>query len=106
MRDSSILRLQRLSACLLLVLGCVQAPLAASGQSDEQRAWDQERVTELAVQLAVATRELRREIRRDPTNRGRTQDAITVRLRDHLRVIEHETRFLASELQAGVIIRD
>ena len=93
--------LLRFGVCLLLVAG-MQLPHPATGEDTSSAAWDQERVTELAVELAVTTRGLRREVRRSiPSDRGRTQAHRRHRLLDHLRVLQRETRFLAAELEAG-----
>ena len=94
------LRLARLAGLLLLAVGLAHVPLSAASQ--EGASWDQERVTELAVQLAVTTRGLRREIRRSmPSDISAMQANRRHRLIDHMRVIQSETRFLAAELEAG-----
>ena len=100
MSDHSLLRRQRfLGACLVLALAHV--PFPAAGEDAANVAWDQTRVTELAVQLAVTMRDLRGELRRGTTgNRGRGPHSRHVLL-DQLRVLERETRFLAAELEAG-----
>ena len=99
--DSKRLRLSRLSACVLLVLGLAFAPLPAASKADGV-VWDQERVTELAVELAVTVRGLRNEVRRSIRGeRGAAQASRRNRLLDHLRILQNETRFLAAELEAG-----
>ena len=94
------LRLSRIGTCLLLVVGLALATLPAASES--HTAWDQERVTKLAVELAVTVRGLRNEVRRSiRDDRATTQVNRRHRLMDHLRVLQNETRFLAAELEAG-----
>ena len=93
------LRLSRIGICLLIVVGLALAPLSAL--SEKHSAWDQERVTKLAVELAVTMRGLRREVRRIRDDRASTQVNRRHRLIDHLRMLQNETRFLAAELEAG-----
>lgn len=104
MRDRNLirpLRFLRLVACLLLAFGLVHVALPATSQGIANAEWDQKRVTELAVQLAVTMRDLRGEVRRGTTgDRGRAPHSRNMLL-DQLRVLERETRFLAAELEAG-----
>ena len=94
-------RILQLLACLALVLAPAQLPLPAAAEGAANAEWDQQRVTELAVQLAVATRDLRSQVRTGfPAERGLPQARIH-RLLDHLRVLQNETRFLSAELEAG-----
>jgi len=92
-----------LHVCLALVLWSLAIPVGSYASSHEAAkvAWDQARVTELAVQLAVTMRDLRGELRRTTTDdRGRAPHSRHLLL-DQLRVLERETRFLAAELEAG-----
>jgi hypothetical protein len=102
MRNRYLLRprpMFRLGAAALLFL-CLGATSPAA--SKDTAKWDQEQVTKLAVELAVTTRGLRREVRRSiPDNRATTRVHTRNRLLDHLRVLQNETRFLAAELEAG-----
>ena len=100
MRDRDPRRRPRfLGACLVLALAHV--PFPAASEDAANTAWDQTRVTELAVQLAVTMRDLRGEVRRGTTgDRGRAPHSRNMLL-DQLRVLERETRFLAAELEAG-----
>jgi hypothetical protein len=90
----------RAGARLLIALSLAITPLPAASNSHGQ--WDQERVTELAVELAVTMRGLRTEVRRSiPGNRATTNPNRRRRLLDNLRLLQSETRFLAAELEAG-----
>jgi len=94
------LRLSQIGTCLLLAVGLALAPVPAASDSHAQ--WDQERVTKLAVELAVTMRGLRNEVRRSiRDDRATTQVNRRHRLLDHLRLLQNETRFLAAELEAG-----
>ncbi len=64
--------------------------------------WDQERVGKLAVELAVAVKDLREDVRKVPGhNLGTLQSRSRHRLLDALRLIRSEARHLAAELQGG-----
>lgn len=90
------LRSSRIGAFLLILAGLALAPHPASGE--DQTTWDQERVTQLAVDLAVTMRGLRREMRRSPpADRSAMQVNRRHRFMDHLRLLQNETRFLAAE---------
>lgn len=96
------LRFLRPGARLLLALVTAHAPLHAFAEEAAAVEWDQERVTELAVQLAVATRDLRNAVRTGiSSQRGRAQAHSRNRLLDNLRVLQNETRHLAGELESG-----
>ena len=89
-----------IGTCMPIVLSLALAPLPAA--SADEVAWEQERVTELAVELAVTMRDLRAAVRRTAwDDRVRGQANRRHRLIDHLRVLGNETRFLAAELEAG-----
>ncbi|MDJ0866639.1 MAG: hypothetical protein QNK03_11055 [Myxococcota bacterium] len=88
----------------LLVALAVAAPRGATADEHggETTAWDQARVTELAVQLAVVMRDLRFEARRSiPSDLAMMQAHSRHTLLDTLRLLRNETRYLAAELEAG-----
>ena len=71
--------------------------------SEAQRAdWDQDKVTELAVELTDVVAELQREFRRQPRgDLGSMQSRARFQMADDLRVLRTETRALASKLESG-----
>jgi hypothetical protein len=81
----------------LLPLAFPAAPARAQGA-----AWNQDRVTELAVELAQTVAELQSAFRREPVPHLLSGQArARHRFRDALRVLRTETRALASELESG-----
>ncbi len=84
-------------ATMLLTL--LLSGLPAWAQSLE---WEQDRVTELATELNDAVIDLQRSFRRElsPSVAG-GQSRARHGFRDTLRVLRHETRALASQLEAG-----
>ncbi len=85
-------------ACAAL-LGLALTALPATAQ---RAAWDQDKVTELAVELSDVVRDLQREFRRQPgvdifSGQARSRH----RFADHLRVMRTETRALAAQLEDG-----
>jgi hypothetical protein len=74
--------------------------LPAPGRAQAVK-WDQDRVTELADQLADVVVELQIAFRREPASPGHLQGRARHGFRDSLRVLRTETRAFASELEAG-----
>jgi hypothetical protein len=94
--------LKRSSAPVFLVVMTLALALPATPSRAQSAAWDQDKVTELAVQLADAARELELAFRREPPPHvGHGQSRARFRFRDSLRVLRTETRALAAELEAG-----
>ncbi len=80
-----------------LALALPAAPCRAQGAE-----WSQDRVTELAVELADVVAELQSAFRREPpVTLASGQARARHRFRDSLRVLRTETRALASELESG-----
>lgn len=77
----------------------VTLPLGSTAQEDV--AWDQQRVTELAAQLHEGVKGLRRDTRSIPQDAGTGQSRAYYRLVDNLRLIERETRYLHRVLESG-----
>jgi hypothetical protein len=91
-----------LASVVALVLALHAAPARAQGA-----AWDQDRVTELASQLADVVVELQVAFRREPVPHV-AQGSARARhsFRDSLRVLRTESRALASELEAGAGVEE
>jgi hypothetical protein len=92
----------RAPASLALATLAAAVALPATPCRAQSAAWNQNRVTELAVELAEVVAELQGAFRREPalhiaSGQARARHAF----RDSLRVLRTETRALASELEAG-----
>ncbi len=89
------------TAPVAALLALALALTAAPGQA-QQAKWDQDRVTELAVQLSDVVADLQRAFRRLPRpDIGSMQSRARFVFADHLRVLRTETRALAAQLEAG-----
>ena len=88
---------------VLLLTVVLLGPSAALAGAAEPAAWNQERVSALATELAIAVRGLRNNARHHAPLSTRVvgSGAAWYRLLDDLRRIERVTAFLAAELQAG-----
>ncbi len=83
----------------VLALACA---LAGSPSEAQRAEWDQDKVTELAVELSDVVRDLQVAFRRKPpADIGSMQARARFQFRDDLRVLRTETRALAAELEAG-----
>jgi hypothetical protein len=104
------LRSQGFAALLVLVLGLCPVAAAAEDTPDvsaapapDPTAWDQERAASQAADLDTALSGLRDALRNEPSasivpGGGSMQRH---RIRDRLRVMENESRFLAEQLKGG-----
>lgn len=85
------------ASCLLLALALVPTLARA-----ENLAWDQKVVTQVAVELADALRDLNHTVRRNPEQRlGSSQRRAQFRARESLRLLVSTSRRLASQLESG-----
>ncbi len=85
-----------------LILALLVGAASAQVEPGEHPAWDQEAAAALARQLAEDTQGIRQAFRREPPATVVSGESrARFRLLDLLRRIERETRFLASELEAG-----
>ena len=67
-----------------------------------QQAWDQQKVTQIASQLAEAVSGVYNEFRKQPESTiASMQASARYRLQDELRLLESETRELARQLKSG-----
>jgi hypothetical protein len=94
--NRSIVGTSVLASIMALALALPAAPSRAQGAS-----WDQDRVTELANELADVTVELQAAFRREDGSKARFQRRARHRFGDALRVARTETRALASSLESG-----
>jgi len=87
----------RLAGVAAAVLTLAPTPTLAAHQ-----AWDQQKVTQIANQLAEAVSGVYEEFRRQPpVDISSMQSESRFRLQDELRLLEGETRELARQLKAG-----
>lgn len=113
--------MNRFSAPILFSALALALALPATPSSGQPAKWDQNRVTELASELADVIVELQVEFRREGSGHFASGQARARNsFRDSLRVLRTESRALASELEggagleetapivrrAGVVIRD
>jgi hypothetical protein len=83
----------------MLALACA---LTGSPSEAQRAEWDQDEVTELAVELSDVVADLQREFRRQPRpDIGSMQSRARFQFGDDLRVLRTETRALASQLESG-----
>jgi hypothetical protein len=88
----------------LVVAAALALSCALTGTpSQAQRAdWDQDKVTELASELATVIHDLQQAFRRQPRPTvGSMQSRAHFQMADDLRVLRTETRTLASQLESG-----
>jgi len=84
--------------CIALLVGALFAGHAAA----ENRPWDQQAVTKIAVELADAVRDLNHTVRANPEQRvGSSQRRAQYRARENLRLLVRTSRRLAFHLEAG-----
>ena len=104
------LRSRRFAALLVLILGLCPVAAAAEDTPDvsaapapDPTAWNQERASSQAADLETALSGLRQALRNEPSasivpGGGSRQRH---RIRDRLRLMENESRYLASQLKEG-----
>jgi hypothetical protein len=88
---------------VLLLTVVLLGPSAALAGAAEPAVWNQERVSALATELAIAVKGVRKSARQHlplPTHIA-SGGAARYRLLNVLRAFERQTAFLAAELQAG-----
>jgi len=87
---------------IVLTFLALALALPAAPSHAQATAWNQDKVTELAVELADVVSQLQLSFRREPPpNMSQMQSRARFRFRDSLRVLRTETRALAAELEAG-----
>jgi len=85
-----------------LALAIVIAFMSAYSAFAEQKAWEQQEVTQIAKELAQAVSGMRDEFRKEPTDSiGVTQSQARYRLKDELRLLESEAKELLGQLESG-----
>jgi hypothetical protein len=94
--------MKRLLAAALPAVVAVTVALSATPCRAQATPWDQDKVTELASQLADTVVELQVAMRREGNpSMAQAQSRARHSFRDSLRVLRSETRALAAELEAG-----
>jgi hypothetical protein len=94
--------LNRFQALASLAVAASLLALPAAPSRAQSAEWNQEKVTELAEQLADVVAELQAAFRREaPVSRVSAQARARHRFADSLRVLRVETRALASSLESG-----
>jgi hypothetical protein len=93
----SILRLRGITA-LCATLALLLLPTAAFA---ELAKWDQARVTQIAEELAVALKDLRKEIRATPQITDPARQRARYEALEDVRIMTNSSKHLASQLKAG-----
>jgi hypothetical protein len=75
--------------------------LCASPAFAQAAQWDQQRVTQLATQLAAAVKDLRVEVRKSPDQPPGQSRRAQYQAREDLRLLQYTTQQLASSLAKG-----
>jgi len=88
---------------LALALAFALAPVASAQEEPvgEPVRWDQERVTQLAAELAAAVREARQAIRQSPLSQNIAQRRVQYDLKEDMRLLTNSTNHLAKLLEEG-----
>jgi len=94
--------MKRLLVAVFPAVVALSVALSATPCRAQATAWNQDKVTELAVQLADVVVELQVAMRREGNpSMAQAQSRARHSFRDSLRVLRSETRALAAELEAG-----
>ena len=83
------------------LLVAVSLLLASAAPAAELAPWDQERATQLAVELADVAKQIRQAFRKQPQEVTAVQERARGEYLETLRALEKATKQLASRLQAG-----
>jgi hypothetical protein len=100
-RGSIVSGAARVAVAIALALGAATAARAQDKPVGTPVRWDQQRVTKMAKDLAVAVHEAREAVRHSPMSQNIGQRTTYYELLETMRLVENTSKHLQKELEAG-----
>ena len=96
-----MVKMRRVKRIGLAMAAAAALGLASTSASAESATWDQEKVTAIAQELAIAVKDLRGIVRQNPDQIGAPQRRAQYAAREDLRLLQNTAQHLAQALEVG-----